>query len=127
MWAQTPFTFLKQQMELPVSGRPCADPGSLHVRRFYRRFRTQKAASRYVTAAHEPPNREVWRKPLQKNKIHNLRNTIHTYTIHTYDPAADPKVRQAKRHIRYPNPNPNHITCICKCSVIVLWIKVRLK
>ena len=60
--AETRFQF----RGLPASAPLCADPGSLRVRRFSRRSRTQTAASRCAIAAHGPPAREVWRTPLGK-------------------------------------------------------------
>lgn len=55
--------------DLPASEPLCADPSSPRVRRSSRRFRTQTAASRCVTAAHEPPGREVWKTPFRKRWV----------------------------------------------------------
>lgn len=65
-----PEAFLRNSLYLfrglPASEPLCVDPGSLRVRRFSRRSRTQTVVFRCVTAARGPPTREGWRTPLEK-------------------------------------------------------------
>lgn len=61
-------------VKIPESARPCVVPGSLRVRKFCRRFRTQMAGCRCVICGRALLNRGEWKTPENNNEL-----TIRTF------------------------------------------------